>query len=205
MEMLTKLLFKKRSSNKQKNNTLIEIRKNLEEYSCNHISIKECVVKTAHLTAELIFLYISEIKEKKSVYDSIIILTSNYYAMLHIDMYTGFYTVNRKYTCDMVSSLVDEVLKESAKKQGGLKSTDLDSAIRLSRDYTQQIVEVYYRAGIEGCQRYITSAIYSTLLSEYNNLSVNRDRIEYVVRTIQAEKVLAHNDEYAVFSLENTG
>lgn len=195
--MLNILFFNKRSSSKHKNNTLNEIKKNLEEYSSKHISIKECVAKTAYLTAELIFLYISKRKENKSVYDSIIIMSSNYYAMLHIDMYTGFYTVNKKHTCDLVSTLVEEVLKETAKKQGGLKSSDLHTAIQKSHDFTQEMVEVYYRAGIEGCHKYIASSIYSALLSEYKNLSVKRDSIEYVVRTIQAEKILTRNYEYA--------
>lgn len=205
MEMLKALFFNKRSGTKYRKKTLIEIRKILAKYSCKHISIVECVSKTGPLTAELIFMHSSDKKEKKSVYDSILIMITNYYVMLHMDMYTGFYAVNRKHTFDLVSSLVEEVLKETAKKQGGLKSNDPDKAIQKSRDFTKQMVEVYYRAGIEGCNRYIASSVYSALLSVNKHASVNRDRVEHIVRAIQAERFLTGSYEDAEFSLENAG
>lgn len=105
----------------------------------------------------------------------------------------------------MVSTLVEEVLKETAKKQKGLKSNDPYSVIHKSRDFTKQMVEIYYRTGIEDCHRYVASSVYLALLSENKNLSVKSERVEYIVRSIQAEKFLTGNYEDAEYSLENTG
>lgn len=202
--MLKTLFFKKRSTKKYRKDTLDKIRKNLVEYSCKDISIVECVSNTAPLTVELIYRYSSE-KTKKSEYDSILIMVTNYYVMLYMDMYTGFYAVSRKHTCNLVSSLVEEILEEAAKKKNGLISNHLDTKIHNSRDFTKQMVEVYYRARIEGCHRYLASSVYSALLSENKNLSVKRDWVEHIVRKIQAEKFLIGSYEDAEFSLENTG
>lgn len=206
--MLKTLFFKKRSMTKYRENTLNEIRKNLTEYSRKHISIIECVSLTGPLTTELIFMYSSEKKEKKSegVYDSILIMITNYYVMLYMDMYTGFYTVSKNYTCKLVSTLVEKILKEIANKQKGLKSNNLDKAIHKSGYFTRQIVEVYYSSGIEGCHKYLLTSVYPALLSNNKNLSIKRDHIEYIFRTVQAEKFLTatcYGD--AEYSLEHTG
>lgn len=190
MEILKTLFFKKRVKANYRKTTLNEIRKILEEYSNKRISIAECVSNTAPLTAELIFMYSSE-KTKTSVYDSVLIMITNYYVMLYMDMYTGFYAVSKNYTCNLVSSLAEEVLNETAKNQNGLKSNNSDTAIQKSRNFTKEMVEVYYRTSIEGCHRYVASSIYSSLLSEHKNPSVNRDLVEHIVRAIQAEKFLA--------------
>lgn len=94
-------------------------------------------------------------------------MVSNYYIMLYMDIYTGFYTVNREFTSGLVASLVEDVLREASKKNQGIKSIDHDVAIQKSRAFTKQIVEVYYSTGIDGCHRYIASSIYSVLVSEY--------------------------------------
>lgn len=205
MEMLKSLFFKKRSRTKYRKNTLNEIRKILAKYSRKHISIVECVSKAGPLTAELIFINNSGKKDKKDVYDSILIMIANYYVMLYMDMYTGYYAVSRKHTGNLVFSLVEEVLKETENKQKELKSNGSDIAILKSRDFTMQMVEVYYRTGIEGCHKYITSSVYSVLLSDNKNISVKRDHIEYIVGAIQAEKFLTGSFGDVENSLENTG
>lgn len=205
MEILKTLFLKKRLRPKYRKKTLNEIREILAEYSRKQISIVECVSIVGPLTAELIFMYSAD-KKNKSVYDSILIMITNYYVMLYMEMYTGFYAVSRNHTCNMVSSLVEEVLKETAKMQKGLKSNDPDMAIHKSGDFTQEMVEVYYRTGIEDCQRYVASSIYLALLSENRNQSVKRDWVEHIVRSVQAEKFLnGYNYEAAEFRLENTG
>lgn len=204
MEILKALFFKKRLRPKYRIHTLNEIRKILAEYSRKHISIVECLSNTGPLTAELIFLFSSD-KTNKRAYDSILIMITNYYAMLYMDMYTGFYTVSRNHTCNMVSSLVHEVLTETAKKQKGLKSSELYTAIHKSHDFTKQMVELYYRTGIEECHRYVASSVYLTLLSENRNQSVKRERVERIIRAIQAEKYLTGYYENAEISFENTG
>ena len=201
MEILKALFSKKRLRANHRKKTLNKIRKILAEYSCKDISIVECVSYTAPLTAELVFMYSSE-KTKTSVYDSVLIMITNYYVMLYMDMYTGFYAVSRKHTCNLVSSLVEEVLKETVKNQKGLKSNNPLTTIHKSHDFTREMVEVYYRMGIEGCHRYVASSIYSSLLSENKNPSVKRELVEYIVRTIQAEKYLSGNYADAEFSLE---
>lgn len=204
MEILKTLFSKKRLRIEYRKNALNEIRKILAEYSRKHISIVECISNTGPLTADLIFMYSSE-KTNKSVYDSILIMITNYYVMLYMDMYTGFYTVSRNHTCNMVSSLVDEILNETAKKQKRLKSHKPNTAIHKSRDFTKQMVEIYYRTGIEDCHRYVASSVYLALLSENKNLSVKRERVERIVRAIQAEKFLTGLFKDADFSLEETG
>ena len=201
MEIL-KSLFKKRSGTNHIKSPLNEIRKNLGEYSCYHISITECVSKIGPLTTEWI---LKDNPEKKDVHDTILIMLSNYYIMLHMDMYTGFYSVNRNHTSNYVNVLVEDVLKVLFKNKRGLNSTDYDAVIQKSRNYTMQLVEVYYKAGIEGCHKYISSSVYSVLLSENKNLSVKRDGIESLMRSIQADKYLSGNNVYEVLNLDNTG
>ncbi|MCC5907573.1 MAG: hypothetical protein JJU13_15275 [Balneolaceae bacterium] len=205
-----KSLFKKWSNTEYKNSTLNDIRKNLDEYSRKRISIIECVSEIGPLTTELILMDISVKNEKKDLYDSILIMISNYYIMLHMHMYTGFYLVNRQHICDLVAGLVKDVLedllKEPSRKQRGLKSTDYDTAIQLSREFAMQLVEEYYRGGIEGCHRYISSSVYSVLLSENKNLSVKPEYIEEsLVRSIQAYKYLTIDIDAKQFSNNMTG
>ncbi len=130
--------------------------------------------------------------------------------MLHMHMYTGFYLVNRQHICNLVAGLVEDVLeglsKESSIKQRGLKSTDYDTAIHLSREFAMQLVEVYYRAGIEGCHRCISSSVHSVLLSENKDLSVKPKYIEEnLVQSIQAYKYLTIDIDAKQFSNNMTG
>ena len=198
MEILKTLFFKKSLRPNYTKKSLDEIRKILADYSRKQISIVECVSNTGPLTAELIYKYSTDNKTK-SVYDTILVMITNYYVMLYMEMYTGFYAVSRNHTCNMVSSLVEEVLNEMANKQIGLKSNDPHTAIHKSRDFTRQMVEVYYRTGIDDCHRYVATSIYWALLTENRNLSVKREWVEHIVRATQAEKFLTGNYEEAEF------
>lgn len=204
MEILKALFFKKRSSKKYRKSILYKIRKYLAEYSKKQISIIDCVSNTAPLTAELVFMYSSE-RTKSIMYESVLIMITNYYVMLYMDMYTGFYAVSRKHTNNLVSTLVDEILQQTVKSQNGFISNNPDLKIQNSCDFTREMVEVYYRAGVEGCHRYLTSSVYSALLYKNKNLSVMRDWVEHMVREIQAEKFLVDSFEDEGFSLEHTG
>ena len=183
---------------KDKKNTL-EIRKILAEYSRKHVSIIECVSNVGPLTVELLLLYNAE-KPDKRVYDTILIMITNYYVMLYMIMYTGFFAVSRNHTSNMVSTLVEEILKETTKKQKGLKSTEPKTAIQKSRYFTWQMVEVLYNKGIEDCHRFVASSVYLAFQSENKNSSVKRDWVENIVSAIQAEKFLTGSYEDAEFS-----
>ena len=198
MEILKTLFSKKSLSPKYTKKSLDEIRKILADYFRKQISIVECVSNTGPLTAELIYKYSAD-NTTKSVYDTILVIITNYYVMLYMEMYTGFYAVSRNHTCNMVSSLVEEVLLEMAKKQKGLKTNDPHTAIHKSRHFTRQMVEVYYRTGIDDCHRYVATSIYWALLTENRNLSVKREWVEQIVRATQAEKFLAGNSEETEF------
>ncbi|MEX0597585.1 MAG: hypothetical protein WD512_13925 [Candidatus Paceibacterota bacterium] len=204
VKIFKKLFFKKILRAKYSKDTLNEIRNTLAECSRKQISIVECVSNTAPLTAELIFLYSPDVSNKR-IFDTILIMITNYYVMLYIDLYTGFYTVSRNHTCNMVSSMVEEVLKETAKKHKGLKTNDPQSEIQRLRYFTYQMVEVYYNTGIEDCHRFAASSIYWVLQSENKNPSLKRDKFENIVRAIQAEKYLTSNYNDLEFSLENNG
>lgn len=194
MKDVANLFSAKKTGAVNKHYTLNAIRQILAEYSGRHISITECLSKAGSMTADLIFTHYAEAKtdKNKSTYDTILIMATNYFAMLHMDMYTGFYAVNKTHTVNQVAALVENVLRETADNRG-LKTHTFDEAIRESLDFTEQMVDVYYRAGTEGCHRFISSAIYSLLLFKNRNLSVKREQIEEAVRTIQAEKYLAAN------------
>jgi hypothetical protein len=200
MKGLTDLLFNKNSNDINKERALNAIKQNLAEYYCKKISFIECLSQTAPMTADLIIKYGISGKTPKSAYDTILIIATNYYAMLHMDMYTGFYAINKEYTYNQVTNLVEGALKE-IDENGGFKAHKFEYVLRTSRDFTRQMIEVYYRVGTEGCHKFVVSSIYSVLLSVNLKHSVERDRIENTVRTIQAEKFFIgnhHNDQSSV-------
>lgn len=192
MKGLTDLLFNKNSRDINKERAINAIKQNLAEYYCENISFIECLSQTAPMTADLIIKYGTEGDAPKSAYDAILIIATNYYAMLHMDMYTGFYAIDKEYTYNQVTSLVEGALKEIDAEKG-FKTHNFDYALRTSRDFTRQMIEVYYRVGTDGCHKFVVSSIYSVLLSVNLKHSVERDRIENAVRTIQAEKFFIGN------------
>lgn len=200
MNILTDILF----SNKTrvfKKNYQQAITRILEEYSQRNISIVECLSKISPLTADLILIVGSEVKSVKKVYDSILIIVANLYGILQLERETEFYTVNKEQTSKRVSALMKDVLRKTQEKTG-FKTDDLDTAIRKSDVFTAQLVEAHYRAGREGCHRFVTSSIYSVLLSADRNLTMKRSEIENTVRAILAEEYFRSDNEKVELSLE---
>lgn len=196
MRELTDLLVHQKTDQFDKKSALESIRKNLAGYFKKDISITECLSVTGPMTANLIVHNDPDMDVSEDDYDTISIIAINYYTMLYMDIYTGFYAVNKKHTCDQVSSMVEDVLKiVSEKKQ--FKSINLDTAVQKSRYFTRQLVDIYYRVGMEGCQRYVPTAMYSVLLAKSPDPVVNRDQIEKTVRDIHAEEYLipSYNNE----------
>lgn len=197
MKGLTDLLFNKDPRDINKERALNAIKQNLAEYYCNNISFIECLSQTAPMTADLIIKYGTD-GAPKSAYDTILIIATNYYAMLHMDMFSGIYAINKEYTYNQVTNLVEGALKE-IDREDGFKTHDFEYVLLRSRDFTKQMIEVYYRVGTKGCHKFVVSSIYSVLLSVNLKHSVERDQIENTVRTIQAEKFFIgnyhHNDQ----------
>ncbi len=200
MKGLSDLLFNKKTKDVNKERALNGIKQKLAEYYYKNISFIECLSQTAPMTADLIINYGIEGKAPKSAYDTILIIATNYYAMLHMDMYTGFYANNKEYTYNQVTNLVEGALNKINEK-GGYKAHNFKYVLRTSRDFTRQMIEVYYRVGTDGCHKFVVSSIYSVLLSVNLKDSVERRQIDNTVRTIQAEKfflVNHHNDQSRV-------
>jgi len=201
MKGLSDLLFNRNSKDINKERALNAIKQNLAEYHCKNITFIECLSQTGPMTADLIMKYGAEGKPPKSAYDTILIIATNYYAMLHMDIYTGFYAINRDYTYTQVTNLVEGALKEIDSK-GGFKAHNYEYILKKSRDFTKQMVEVYYRVGTDGCHKFVVSSIYSVLLSVNMRKTVGRDQIENTVRTIQAEKFFIGNHHNGESQLE---
>ncbi|MEX0662159.1 MAG: hypothetical protein WEA58_03765 [Balneolaceae bacterium] len=196
MMRLTDLLFNKNSKDINKERALNAIKQNLAEYYYKNISFIECLSKTAPMTADLIMKYGTEGEAPKSTYDTILIIATNYYAMLHVDTYSGFYAINREYTFKQVTELVEGALKE-IDENDGFQAHNFKNVLHTSHDFSKQMIEVYYRVGTEGCHKFVVSSIYSVLLSVNRKHSLGRQQIENTVRTIQVEKFFAdnhHND-----------
>lgn len=190
MEILSELSNKRTKSESDRKRTLLNgIKQNLEEYSGKHISIRDCIAKTGALTTDLILYHHPDAKIPDSIYDRILVMTVNYYAMTYTDMYTGFYTVRKDYVNNQVSSLTEDVLNKM-KKSGALKTNNLNLAVYTSHDFTKELIDSYYMYGTEGCLRHLTASIHSLLKTVNRKNTIDKQRIEYVMLTIQAEMTL---------------
>lgn len=184
------VIFKNpRGSIERKRKLLTLIRKNLENYSGRHISIKECLSKAGALTTDLILYQNSGNQVSDNDRDSIFIVTVNYYAMLYMQLFTGNFTVEKRHTYQQITKLVEDVLKETD-ESSGLKTDDLTEAIYTSREFSKQIVDIYYRAGSDGCQKYLTASIYSILLPGNGYQAVDREKIGAAIMELDADKFL---------------
>ncbi len=188
-------LINKNPKDVNKDRALNAIKQNLGKYYSRKITIKECLLQSGPLTADLIFQYSAEENYPKKAYDTILVIATNYFAMLHMDMYTGFYAVNKAHTYNQVSKLVEEALEEM-NNNGRFQAYKYNSLLRESRDFTKQMVEVYYRMGTDGCQEFVVSTIYAVLSSLDIKGAVGKDQIENTVRTIEAEKIFHGNHHY---------
>lgn len=178
-----------RKSTDKKKKLLTLIRMNLESYSTRHITINECLSKAGALTTDLILYHNAENKVSDSDRDSIFIATVNYYAILYMQMFTGNLTVEKNHMYQQVYKLVESVLKETD-KNSGLKTEDISEAIYTSREFSKQMVDIYYRAGTDGCQRYLTASIYSILLPDNGYQAVDRGKINSAIMALDADKFL---------------
>lgn len=190
MELLKDVFSRTYSKTTEEKSNLDAIKNLFEEYSCEELPVNQCLAKTGSQTADLVIYQISNVKVPDPLYDSIVLLITNYYAMLHVaDMYTDYYVPDKKNTFDRVAGLMEDILNETVQNRG-LKDCDFGQAMIKSREYTRQYVEVFYRAGLEGCYKYLTTSIYSVLLYANQASAVKKQKIEQIIRAIQADKVL---------------
>jgi len=190
MRLLNAIFVKNaRRKNVTRKKTLDEINHHLMEFSCSNIPLNVCLSKTGALSADLITNHYSEVTVPKNIYDSILIMFTSYYVLLHINNYTGNYTINKDYIYKQLVEISDEVMSETANNRK-FKSYNLHIANHKSCDYIRQLLDVYYKSGIDGCLKYLTFSIYSALLSVDKEYALSKNKIENVIRTVQAEKFL---------------
>lgn len=194
-------LFSRKKTRTFKRSVLNSIRKILMEYSRNTISVHECITKISALTTEIILILNRGRRPANKTHDTVLIMAANFFALLYMDRQEGFDTIGKKQAQHRVSVLTEEILNELF-VNAGLKGEHLDVAIDISDDFIEQLAEAYFRAGIEGCYRFTTSSLYSVLLSDVKNQNVNRNEIEKILRSIQAEEYLQSDYDYDELSLE---
>jgi len=195
MKELSHILFNSISNDVNNERVLNTIKQNLAEYYFRNITFSECLSKTSPLIADLIIKYGTKENQPKSAYDTFLVIAINYFTMLHIDIYTGFYAINKDFTYKQVTNLVEEALKE-VDKNGGFKAHRYKYILQKSRDFTKEMVDVYYREGTYGCHEFVISSIYSILLSVNMKKTVGRDQIENIIHTIQADKLFIEKYHY---------
>lgn len=162
---------------------------NLQEYSTRKISIKECLLKTGQLSSDLIVYHYSDVKLPMKSQSMIVMMITNYYVILHIDMYTGFYTVNKEFIYDMAVKLSEEILGQSMAIQR-LNTAEHENLEVTSRGFIRKQVETVYRTGIEGCIRHLTLSIYNEILSADKSTNLGKEKIEDLIRSVQSSKFL---------------
>lgn len=190
MKQLNDDLFNKnRDLTVARQKMLTEINRQLKEFSCRNIPLHECLTKTGALSAELITEHYANVKIPDKVHDSILIMFTNYYVLLHIDNYSGNYTVNKDYIFNQAVQINEEAIAEISRNKK-LKIFDLQTANYRSLEFINRLVDIYYNTGIDGCFKYFTHSIYSTLESVSPNHGMSKDKIEKLIRALQAEKFL---------------
>lgn len=197
MELLNKLFSKGRyNKTATRKKTLEDIKHHLHEFSCRMVPFSQCLSKTGTLSAELIVNHYSEVKVPKDIYDLILLMFVNYYVVLHIDNYSGDRSIDKNVICNQVAEISEVAIGEIIRTQK-FKSFNRRTANLKSRDFTGQLVDVYYVSGIDGCLKYVTFAIYSALQSVDKKHALSKTRIENIIRSVQAEKFLNlfHSDK----------
>lgn len=183
----------------KKRQVIDSMRKNYEVYSRKNISISECLPASGVLTADLIVYHNIKINIPKTAYDTILVLAINNFAMLYMNIFSGYYAVNKKHTYLQVSSLVEDVLKES-NRTNVLAINDLEDALGSSRDLSRQVVDIFYRAGPDGCKQLLAVSINAVLLlAEIQQQAINRHQIDTIIRNIYSKKLM-DNSFSAIYS-----
>ena len=202
MSAARKLSLRNNPEHPKKKEYQYAIKQHFLKCAAKQLSITECLSKTGPLTADLILAHIPDVNVPQSFYDAIAILAINYYAIFYMDRNAESFLLNQKNIYGEISVLVKDVVKETF-KEGRMKSENCDELIRQSRDCSCQVVNVYYRAGIEGCFKHQVSSINSILLYVNRNTSTRRDQIENTNRSLQVDKFLKGNYTGSVLNLVN--
>ncbi|WP_340104915.1 hypothetical protein [Rhodohalobacter sp. 8-1] len=167
---------------------------NYDIYSRKNLSISECLPSSGALTADLIVYYNINIDIPENVYDTILVVAINYYAMLYIDIFSGYYSVNKKHTYIQLISLVEEVLRKSNKTK--MYVIDDEEALYRSRELSKQAVDIFYRAGPDGCKKFLSVSINSVLLlTGIQQQIINRGQIDTIISGIYSKKL--HDDSFS--------
>jgi len=191
MKMLNSSVKKRTSisSDTERKKMLDAINGNLHEYFRRKISIKDCLIKTGQLATDLIVYHYSDVKLPRKTQSIIEMMITNYHVILHIDMYTGFYTVNREFIYKMALNLSEEILKQPMAVRR-LKMDEYENLEAQNRDFLRKQVNIIYRMGAEGCMRHLTAAIYNEILSADKNTNLSKQKIEDVILSVQSRKFL---------------
>ncbi len=189
------LISESRDLTVSKQRMLNQINEQLEKYSSGNIPLHECLTNAGLLSVKLIDDHYTETKLPENIYDDILTMFTNYYTILHIDNFSGNYIVNKEYIYHQVLPINDRALTEIF-KMDKMKSFDLKTARRNSRKFIYQLIDTYYKSGIEGCLKYLCFSVYTLLKSTGNRSDLNKQNIEKLIRRVQAEKFLSlfHSD-----------
>ena len=182
----------KRTSLVKKDKILAHIYNLHGRYLQKEISIQEYLSKISCLTADLLSSHF-KFEMPKKLYHRTSMMITNYYIMIHMDMYTGFYTIDRNYIYEQKTRLSDEISKKIGLDGGGylLYKKNEDELIRLrSHEYIKEQLEVYYNKGTEGCLKQLAGSIYTWISNLDDNHVISEEKIEEVIQSVQIGKVL---------------
>ncbi len=182
----------KRTSLVKKDKILAHIYNLHGRYLQKEISIQEYLSKISCLTADLLSSHF-KFEMPRELQDRTIMMIANYYIMLHMDMYTGFYTIDRNYIYEQETRLSDEVFNKTGLEGAGylLYKKNENELIRVrSHEYIKEQLEVYYNKGTEGCLKQLARSIYALISKLDDNHARSEDKIEEVIQSVQIGKIL---------------
>jgi hypothetical protein len=178
--------FNDRSAPVSKQNILDQINSRFTQYSCKEISIQECLSNTSYLTADLL-MYHTNFKIPRNPYEKALVMIANYYAILHMDLYTGFHAIDRNYIFNQVKNLSDQTIDELTRLRRPA-GYDVDILKDISHSNLAVQMKNYYDKGPEGCLKHLARSIYAGISFLDKNNTLNEAKIEEVIRSVQAEK-----------------
>mgnify|MGYP005844974713 CR=1 FL=1 len=197
MKVLDKLLKRKKASEKTARKQIVpknrkeileQINNRFNQYTCHEISIEKCMSETSYLTADLL-VYHFKFKVPAQIYHRILLRIANYYVMLHMDMYTGFYTIDMNFVFNRAKKLWEDTLKEIEKNKT-LDKADFERDKINAQNYLWNQVRVDYSNGMEGCLKLLANSIHAEITSFDKKGTISKKRIEEIIRTVQARKFL---------------
>jgi len=179
---------KKQVVPKSRKEILEQINNRFNQYSCHEISIEKCMSETSFLTTDLL-IYHFKFKVPAHIYQRILLMIANYYVILHMDMYTGFYTVDMNFIFNRAKKLCDATLKEIEKNRG-LITEDFEREKINAQNYLWNQIRVDYSNGMDGCLQMLANSIYTEISVLDKKRSISTKRIEEIIRTVQARKFM---------------